>query len=533
MNTARQRFPIAIGLFVAVAFTGCATYTDDTAAAREAERTGDLGVAVEERYELLVDNEQSDRDRLLYLMELSKTLRDFGIARFDQGVQTVNPEFSGVGQGESAPPLSLAPTANYRDILEASNQILDRVDKGIEYWEMQPAVSLSEQSGSVVWNPTRLSYRGYNYDRIMAYTYLALNYMMLGEKENAGAMLRRANRAQRISLERYAEELEQAREESQKYANRGNQSYDTERAQNDPRFQQGYQTHYGMLDRYQAYGDLTNPFTVWLQGIFFTYTSGDMDELQSGLKFLERAYGMSEAKEQIRPDMEAVRAVLGGRQPEFDLDAPGVVFVVFETGSAPERKEIKIDIPLFLVTDSVSHVGVAFPKLEFDGNYSKRLRVTSGSTREKAELVADMDRVVAEEFKYNLPAVITRTLISAGIKAAMEYAASQATSGNEYVDLFRKVAFTAYGAVSNRADLRSWGSLPKQFHLARVPTPADGRLTLETDTRSVTMEILDPTGAVVVYVRSGSAQSPLFAAQFSLTADQPLTTTAFYDWNTQ
>ena len=80
-----------------------------------------------------------------------------------------------------------------------------------------------------------------------------------------------------------------------------------------------------------------------------------------------------------------------------------------------------------------------------------------------------MDGVIAREFKDELPTVITRTIIAAGVKAGVAFAAHRATRDDPLLNLLTRVATTAYQYTVNNADLRTWRTLPKTISVARLP----------------------------------------------------------------
>ena len=80
--------------------------------------------------------------------------------------------------------------------------------------------------------------------------------------------------------------------------------------------------------------------------------------------------------------------------------------------------------------------------------------------------------------------------------------------------LFRLATAVTQMAI-NIADTRTWRSLPKEFHYARLPTPADRRLTLSAGATAHTVA-LEPASVQVVYVKSTGAYSPLLVSQFVL-----------------
>jgi hypothetical protein len=67
----------------------------------------------------------------------------------------------------------------------------------------------------------------------------------------------------------------------------------------------------------------------------------------------------------------------------------------------------------------------------------------------------------------------------------------------------------------NIADTRSWTALPKEFQVARVPTPPDRKIVLEGGGRRQEVPLVE--GSVnVIYIRSVTSAGPLLINQFKL-----------------
>ena len=153
--------------------------------------------------------------------------------------------------------------------------------------------------------------------------------------------------------------------------------------------------------------------------------------------------------------------------------------------------------------------------------------------------VASMDGIVSLDFKNDLPVVITKTIAATVVKAVAAYAANDAArqAGGDLAGLLTQVATAAYEMAVNIADTRTWTTLPKEFQVCRIPTPADGKLELVTATGIKTTVTLAGAGTgnqanvssgtvqaslnsrspiTVVYVKSISATSPLLVTQLKL-----------------
>lgn len=212
-----------------------------------------------------------------------------------------------------------------------------------------------------------------------------------------------------------------------------------------------------------------------------------------------------------------VAAVAPVAAPVVAYSGP-LTYVIFETGSAPYRDQIRIDIPLFLVTGRISYVGAAFPRIELVGGHADRLSIaTNDGAGYTAALLASMDSVVAQDFKNEWPTILTKTLISTATKATIDAILQKQVQDQMGLTggLLFKVASAATQAAINIADTRTWRSLPKEFHYARVPTPADRVLLLSAAGQTAAVEV-EPAAVTVVYVKSTAVAAPLLTGQFVL-----------------
>ena len=71
-------------------------------------------------------------------------------------------------------------------------------------------------------------------------------------------------------------------------------------------------------------------------------------------------------------------------------------------------------------------------------------------------------------------------------------------------------------AAVNIADERTWTTLPKEFQVARIPTPADRRLDLSTPNGMRTSVTVGDGILNVIYVKSINTGTPLLVTQFKL-----------------
>ncbi len=404
-----------------------------------------------------------------------------------------------------------------------SQQAFAAANETLAYWDRKPDISLSAETLSLINNMTSLPYRGTAYDRIMVSTYQALNYLALGENDKARVALNQALDRQREAAEANAKRLEKVKEEAAS-GERGNgdASYDVQRASADGQLSAALRANYGSLQGMRVYGDYVNPFSVWLHGVYFMANADGNSEVERAHLSLQRVAAMVPGCAAVQADFAAIRKIRdeGGPIPEL-------TYVIFETGQAPARREERIDIPLFVATERLPYVGAAFPKLFFKGNYASNL-VVSAAGREpvRTETVASMDNVIATDFSNALPEVVTRTLISMGIKATASYVlnatARHLHEQNSDEPLYALIyigtliSTSVYSYSTTQADLRTWLTLPKEFQVARLETPPDRKLRLLAgQSPAVDLELI-PGRVNVVYVRTTGVNTPLTVSQFDL-----------------
>jgi hypothetical protein len=366
-------------------------------------------------------------------------------------------------------------------------------------------VRVATETMAAATTPANLPYEGRSYDKIMAATYRALNCMALGDLEAARTALFQAYQYQQDAVAENARRIERAQEEA---AARGDSSV-IERTRQNPQFGHRVDSLYQPLSALQPYAEYVNPFTVWLDGVYFLTQAQDASDLERARKSFERVLAFYPNHPFARADLEMAERRLRGEP----LDA--VTYVVFATGSAPIRERARIDIPI--VFANVSYIGTAWPVLRPVGGHAATLGVSAGSLSMTTEQIASMDRIIAQDFENELPAIITRTLVSTLAKGAAAFAVNEAASQQDAgLGAIVRLATLAYQASVNIADTRTWTTLPKEFQIARFPTPPDRRVVLQEGASPPLTVVLGDGLIHLVYVRSVSGHTPLRVSQIRL-----------------
>jgi uncharacterized protein len=387
-----------------------------------------------------------------------------------------------------------------------SNQAFDAAQAKMDDYAQKAKIRLGQETAALLSNQAQLDYEGRAYDGIMLNTYKALNYLALGEPDKARPELIRAYQRQQEAVEDNKKRIQKVQDE----AAQNKDSAAIKKAQNDPGLQSTIRSTYANLDHLQGYSAYVNPFTVYLDGLFFMADAADGSDLERARKSFERVVAFAPDNPYVKEDLAMVDGLLNGRP------LPPTTFVIFETGCAPVRDQVRIDIPIIVYR--VSYIGAAFPTLKPQGDFIPFLTVKANGASATTALVSDMDSVIGLDFKNEMPVVITKTIAATVVKGVAAYAANSATGQRSDLGGFlSQIATAIYQAAVNIADERTWTTLPKQFLVCHVPTPPDRKVELEPPGGGLKITVTIDAGTVnLIYVKSVDATSPLLVSQMKL-----------------
>ncbi len=471
---ARMAFILVV---LALLMSGCQTYEQKTAETKSLWTSGNLQAAAAD-YTRKAEKAEGGKDALVYRLEQAMALRAAGK-------------------------------------ISESQEAFQQADDLINRFEEKAKTSVSRETGALLSNQANLPYTGRDYDKVLVSTYKALNYLQLGQLEQARPELMRAYQRQQDAVANNRKRIEKEQQEIQAAAADGKsgEHQSALKAQSDPQVKGLMKQNYGALDQLKAYADYANPFPVYLDGVYFLALSAGPSDLERARKSFERVRGMSGANKYIDADLALAEKTANGEP------MPPRTFVVFETGLAPHRDQFRLDIPLFIVgANRVPYVGVALPKLEFNPVYVSPLTVGSSAGTESTVQLASMDSVIGQAFRDELPGVVTKTLMSTTIKATAAYFVNKTAEeqGGAVAGLLTMLATAATQAAVNISDTRTWTTLPKEYQFCSLPTPADGKLRISAPNTQQAEVAVDPKSINLILVRSVSPYSPLVVTPIRL-----------------
>ncbi|MSN96153.1 hypothetical protein F1B92_02905 [Campylobacter sp. FMV-PI01] len=331
---------------------------------------------------------------------------------------------------------------------------------------------------SILLNDNIDSYRGGIYESIMLNVYKGLNFMSMNDFNSARVEFNRALDRQRRAKDEFKNEIEN------KIASLENENKDAiQAAQNE----QTQKTIYGVYNRsvfadFVAYPDFVNPFATYMAGLFFF---ADKD-YKKAYEMFKESLAMQPKNKFLQEEFELSQNLLLSKNRNQNF-----IWLIYENGKSAIKDEIKIDIPLFIFTDEVPYVGISLPTLTNRANSYEYLIIADKKTYK----VADMDRVIKTEFSKQLPFIITKSIIRTAIKTIINY---QIYSKDETIGL----GVAVFNAITNKSDVRSWVSLPKNFQVARVLNDGENIAIKTPDGDILENVLIAKNKSAIIYINS-------------------------------
>lgn len=359
---------------------------------------------------------------------------------------------------------------------ELSNKFFDIAENEYKYSvDMKSLVaSFGSGIGSTFLNDNTLDYNGMMYERVMINLYKALNFMALSDKPNARVELNRALSRQARAAEFYNNEILKAKEylDSKQSQNLAQQ----EKEHNIDQTEKLINTYNQNLGIYQIYPNFINPFATYLSGLFFTI-DGDKKDME----LLQESLRMDPTNSQIKSDLK--------------FDKKPQIWLIYENGQSHGLREERLDIPMFIASDSIYHIGMALPVLTKSKNSYLNLNLNGKNTTK----IVDMDAIIKTEYAKISPILIRKELTRATLKASLQYSAANLQRDNNGNPL--TALFAIFSIITTKADIRHIPVFPKDIQSASVPNL--GNVTIKDNGNKDILSLkINQNKNTIIYLKS-------------------------------
>ena len=310
--------------------------------------------------------------------------------------------------------------------LEGSNLALEQAKRVMTEVD---AISLREQAAAITINDTLRSYLGAPFERILIHTYKTLNYLELNDYDSA--------RVEALQLDVLMK------------------SFDEDRELPIARYITGL-----VFESLNETGDALIAYRKAYQA----YRANDQpvpSQLQQDLLRLTLAMDLAHEHEQLRQAFA---------QPEWQPPTPaageGELVFILHNGLIPRKHEqaITAQDP---GTGQLHRIATPYYEKRNPDIHNARIKVADRTA--EAELMARLDDHAEAALEAEMPKIIARAIARVAVKNKV--VDNTRDSNNNNGALLAAVVNIA-GVVTERADTRSWITLPQQILVARLNLPA-------------------------------------------------------------
>jgi len=310
--------------------------------------------------------------------------------------------------------------------------------------------------GAVLSNDNAITYVVPDYEQSMMHSYQALNYLYLGDHEAALVEIRKANLVQRAALENNFDVIDNAIASLQDEVELDWQSISTTypemedvigEAKNG--FQNAY-TFYMSAVLYEASGELNDAYIDYKKALEIY---PDNQYLRNDVLKLATKLGMSDDLSKFEKRF--------GKYKKNNQKNMGQVVVIYDQGLVEERDEMLLRLPVYTSNDDMRFYSVSLPVYHKSDQYLPNAQLSINDKVLSFEQIVKVEALAAQTLKSQLPSLITRQVIRLIAKEKMRKKMSK--EGGDVGNILANL----YNLTSERADTRSWLTLPQSSKILR------------------------------------------------------------------
>jgi hypothetical protein len=346
--------------------------------------------------------------------------------------------------------------------LEAAKQEMERLY----------AASVSENALSIVINDATVSYSGDDYEQVLVHLYMALNYLELGQPDEARVEalqvdIKLRELAEKFAAGKFTEDALSRYLAGMIYEDAGEWS--------DAMI--SYRKAYEAYQKYQEHYHTVLPDMLKHDLVRLAQKLGLKDELRQYRQEFNLPAEKKESATSAAPVGELVFILSNGLAPIKrerisstwvpipQEDKKNVVAIRTGKPAQPQPAQTSPPPPI--------QVTIALPYYESRPARVAMARLRTGDTTAATQLMEDIDGIARASLDARMPAITARTIARAIAKGAIQHAVDK--SGNKQDDagakLIGSLLVRVAAVVTEHADTRSWLTLPANIQLARLPLP--------------------------------------------------------------
>ena len=321
--------------------------------------------------------------------------------------------------------------------------------------------NLARGVGSYMVNDKMRAYAGYDYEKVMLLTYMALNYLAMGNYDAARVAIKQTHELEARIASAREKQIAEVEEAAQK---------------------RGARTSFRELNGYPIQ-TIDNPEVHALrngyQSALSHYLAGFVYEALGEPSLAAPGYRLAN---ELQPGQALLEEALAGLDQRVAAPDDGMadVLMIIGTGSAPALQSRQFMLPV-QVENKLILIGYSFPVLTPTSYGLPTLLNVDGRALPIARLTS-IDLMARRRLLDEMPGIMLRATVRSTVRATMQYTAQRAAEREQTLALSLAAGvFTIGSALLETADDRTWRALPAEVSVARARLPrGEHTFTLHT-----------------------------------------------------
>ncbi len=308
-------------------------------------------------------------------------------------------------------------------------------------------VSITDAAASVTINDAVRDYKGDRYEQVLLHAYMAMNYLQLSKLDSARVEILQAD----VKMMEWGEQPDE-----------------------DP-FVRYFA---GMI--YEALGEDDQALVSYRKARNIYIATRNEQQLEVPI-MLKKDLLRLLATQELWDEYNRLKSEFGleNFKPTKVSGSFGELIVILNNGLAPIRTESAI---MTFSSEVQSNVRVAFPVYANESAPAKKARLKISGKLIDLETVENIDSLARQALDDDMPLVMTRAVARAVVKYQSQKSANEQHALAGFL-------LTVTNLATERADTRSWTTLPQEIQIARVLLPAGQH--------DVSIELVNAAGRVI------------------------------------
>lgn len=335
-----------------------------------------------------------------------------------------------------------------------------------------------ENVTAVISNDNAIRYDIPLYEQSMLHSYQALNYLTQQDLSGALVEVRRANLVQENALKANAKTIENSQQNS---INQGS-SMDS--------LSQQYPSMNEAIGRVK--NGFQNAYTFYLSALLYEAADQKNDayidykkalEIYPDNHYLQQDVWRLANTLHMTNDISLFRKSLSQKiTKESDSNNQGQVVIIIENGIVGAKQEVSLSLPIYTRHNDMRLYSVALPRYQNQLTIYPPLTLTYQGKSYQSEEIVRLQSLAAKQLQDKLPIIVTRQITR--LVAKEEIRQQLVRKGGDVGNIFANI----YNIATEKADTRSWSTLPDSIHILRLNLSA-GTHTLNTYINGVNQQI--------------------------------------------